>query len=361
MRKPILALLLLLTPCVTASAQNPSTRVIVRTATPVGVKGDEFVLSLSGVHYVCGSATCAANGTGWVAQGAAAAALTKANDTNVTLTLGGTPATALLQATSITAGWTGTLSAARGGFGADVSGSSGVPLFAAGVATFTSTSGTGNFARVTSPTFVTPTLGAATATTLNGNTFTAGTYTLTGVAGKTLTFNKTLTFDGTDGTTMTFPSTTATIARTDAAQTFTGNQSFSGTIASYGGTATAGQGVAAVYASVAQTAQTGSIGSTNLLCGGGTCAAGLYRVSVYIQVTTAGSAGSVVETIGWTDNGGAKTAQPAASITLDAANYTQGTLVLRTAGSANLTYATTVAGATGSPQYAIYITVQRLQ
>jgi len=45
------------------------------------------------------------------------AALTKADDTNVTLTLGGTPNTALLQATSITAGWTGILSGTRGGTG----------------------------------------------------------------------------------------------------------------------------------------------------------------------------------------------------------------------------------------------------
>jgi hypothetical protein len=44
-------------------------------------------------------------------------ALTKTDDTNVTLTLGGTPATALLQATSITAGWTGTLAGTRGGTG----------------------------------------------------------------------------------------------------------------------------------------------------------------------------------------------------------------------------------------------------
>lgn len=43
------------------------------------------------------------------------AALTKVDDTNVTLTLGGTPATALLQATSLTLGWTGVLSLARGG------------------------------------------------------------------------------------------------------------------------------------------------------------------------------------------------------------------------------------------------------
>ena len=41
------------------------------------------------------------------------AALTKTDDTNVTLTLGGTPATALLQSTSLTLGWTGTLADAR--------------------------------------------------------------------------------------------------------------------------------------------------------------------------------------------------------------------------------------------------------
>jgi hypothetical protein len=52
------------------------------------------------------------------------AALTEVNDTNVTLTLGGTPATALLHAVSITAGWTGTLSPTRGGTGvANASGS----------------------------------------------------------------------------------------------------------------------------------------------------------------------------------------------------------------------------------------------
>ena len=44
-------------------------------------------------------------------------ALTKTDDTNVTLTLGGTPSTALLQAVSMTLGWTGQLSVARGGTG----------------------------------------------------------------------------------------------------------------------------------------------------------------------------------------------------------------------------------------------------
>jgi hypothetical protein len=45
------------------------------------------------------------------------AALTEVNDTNVTLTLGGTPTTALLKPVSITAGWNGLLSIARGGTG----------------------------------------------------------------------------------------------------------------------------------------------------------------------------------------------------------------------------------------------------
>lgn len=44
-------------------------------------------------------------------------ALTKTDDTNVTLTLGGTPATSLLQSVSLTLGWTGQLAVARGGTG----------------------------------------------------------------------------------------------------------------------------------------------------------------------------------------------------------------------------------------------------
>lgn len=50
--------------------------------------------------------------------------------------------------------------------------------------------------------------------------------TLTILDGKTLTVNNSLTLAGTDATTLTFPTTSATIARTDAAQTFTGTQTF---------------------------------------------------------------------------------------------------------------------------------------
>ena len=55
--------------------------------------------------------------TGSAPQWSAPAALTKTDDTNVTLTLGGSASTALLNAASLTLGWTGQLSAARGGTG----------------------------------------------------------------------------------------------------------------------------------------------------------------------------------------------------------------------------------------------------
>lgn len=61
----------------------------------------------------------------------------------------------------------GILTAAKGGNGIDASACSGALLFTAGSAVCTGTSGTGNFARVTSPTFVTPTLGVASATSLD--------------------------------------------------------------------------------------------------------------------------------------------------------------------------------------------------
>jgi hypothetical protein len=53
------------------------------------------------------------------------AALTKTDDTNVTLTLGGTPTTALLRAASLTLGWTGQLGLTRGGTNASLTASNG--------------------------------------------------------------------------------------------------------------------------------------------------------------------------------------------------------------------------------------------
>ena len=124
--------------------------------------------------------------------------------------------TSLASATGlpIVAGTTGTLSVARGGTGV------------------TTSTGSGSVVLDTSPTLVTPVLGAATATSINRVAITAPatSATLTIANGKTLTANHSITLAGTDSTTMTFPSTSATIARTDAAQAFTGNQTFNGPV-----------------------------------------------------------------------------------------------------------------------------------
>ena len=86
--------------------------------------------------------------------------------------------------------------------------------------------GTGNNVLADGSTLTTPTLGVASATSINKVALTAPATgsTLTIADGKTLTANHSLTLAGTDATTMTFPSTNATIARTDAGQTFTGTQ-----------------------------------------------------------------------------------------------------------------------------------------
>jgi hypothetical protein len=60
-----------------------------------------------------------------------------------------------------------------------------------------------------------------------GLTFAASTGVISVAAGKTAAISNGLTFAGTDSTTMTFPTTSATVARTDAANTFTGNQTVS--------------------------------------------------------------------------------------------------------------------------------------
>lgn len=69
------------------------------------------------------------NNPAWQAK----AALTKTDDTNVTLTLGGTPTTSLMKAVSLTLGWTGQLSVSRGGTGLSSSGSTGQILRSNGV------------------------------------------------------------------------------------------------------------------------------------------------------------------------------------------------------------------------------------
>lgn len=73
-----------------------------------------FTLSNAGAHTYFGNATGSSAAPSFTSN----AALTKTDDTNVTLTLGGSPTTSLLEPVSLTLGWTGQLSVSRGGTGA---------------------------------------------------------------------------------------------------------------------------------------------------------------------------------------------------------------------------------------------------
>ena len=83
---------------------------------------------------------------------------------------------------------------------------------------------------ISSPTLTTPTLGVASATSINKVAFTAPATgsTLAIADGKTLTASNSLTLAGTDSTTMTFPASSATVAGLGVAQTFTATQTLNG-------------------------------------------------------------------------------------------------------------------------------------
>ena len=117
-------------------------------------------------------------------------ALTKTNDTNVTLTLGGAPSTALLQAVSLTLGWTGTLADSRissaSTWNAKQDGLSGtgiVKSVSGTISYITDNSTNWNTAYTNRITTLTTT-GSSGSATLSSNTLNIPTYTLSGLGGE---------------------------------------------------------------------------------------------------------------------------------------------------------------------------------
>jgi hypothetical protein len=160
-------------------------------------------------------------------------------------------------------------------------------------AAVTDETGTGALVFATSPTLVTPTLGVATATSVNKMAITAPatSSTLAVADGKTFTVNHSLTLAGTDTTTMTFPATSATIARTDAAQTFTGSQTFSNAII---GAVQALSGPGAVNITQLTTAFTSTATGNALTLADGV--AGQLKTIVYVAEAAGGDTGVLTPT-----------------------------------------------------------------
>lgn len=117
--------------------------------------------------------------------------------------------------------------------------------------------------------------------------------TLTIIDGKTLTASNSITLAGTDSTTMTFPATSAAIARTDTGQTFTGSNTFSGTTTSVQTTN---------FTSTSTTITLGSNSAASTLgLGTGATTTGVTKA---VNIGTAGVSGSTTNIIIGTSSGG---------------------------------------------------------
>lgn len=128
-------------------------------------------------------------------------------------------------------------------------------------------------------------------------------------------------------------------------------------ITTYNNVATVGNGLSSVQGTVAQTGQTNSISTTNIIAS--TPSAGRYRISGYLQDTTAGSAGTVSATLGWNDGTSQTFTTATVALTALAGGYLSFSQVIHSANATAISYATTVVGNVGA-QYAIYVIVERL-
>jgi hypothetical protein len=138
---------------------------------------------------------------------------------------------------------------------------------------------------------LTVTLGAITPTTVNGNTFTTGSSTYTGTAGQTYTL----------------PTTTATIARTDAAQTFTGSQTFAQVLTTNNAIAASGNAATVPVTSAISTVTNNSAATLTITL---TTSGAIDGQQVTIRIL---DASAVAQTITWVNTENSGVAAPTTS------------------------------------------------
>lgn len=218
-----------------------SVQVIAWKVTPTTAGGTGLTSYTAGdtLYYASGTAlsklTIGSSGyymssSGTAPQWSAPAALTKTDDTNVTLTLGGSASTALLNAASLTLGWSGQLATGRGGTGLGSYTAGDMLYYASGTALSKLSIGTANYVMTSSGSAPqwTAQSGLSVGTALNHlSNSTTGVMQITGPSAATTRV-------------MTIPDANFTVARTDAGQTFTGNQTITGTLDVNGSTVVLG-------------------------------------------------------------------------------------------------------------------------
>jgi hypothetical protein len=196
-----------------------------------------------------------------------------------------------------------------------------------------------------------------------------------------------MTFAGTDAQTYTFPTTTATIARTDAAQTFVGVQTMAsptvtgtaalpivtqtGKTTNYNSIATVSNGIPAEYATIDLTNLTGAVSTATLYTPPSN---GFYRISAVLKITTTGTspvAGPI--TITYTDGDGTvaqsvvmllqSTTGTAVTTTVNNSTTTgtvNGSMVLYARSIVAIQYAIAVSGTFGAGVYSAHLKCEAL-
>jgi hypothetical protein len=86
----------------------------------------------------------------------------------------------------------------------------------------------------------------------------------------------------------------------------------------------------------------------------------MYRIDYVLECTTGGTAGTVLVTFGWTDDVGATTRASTALTLAATGRLTDNHPISIYVASGSVTYATTVAGALGSPVYALRARLTKL-
>lgn len=94
---------------------------------------------------------------------------------------------------------------------------------------------------------------------------------------------------------------------------------------------------------------------------GATPPKGLYRLSYYLVTTTPGTSGTVKATFVWTDSAAPRSVDSATLAFGTLAAPASGSLVVQSDGINPITYTTVIDSAVGDPEYALYITLERLQ
>jgi hypothetical protein len=86
----------------------------------------------------------------------------------------------------------------------------------------------------------------------------------------------------------------------------------------------------------------------------------MFRLSYYVETIVTGSIGTLALAFGWTDENGVQTATPVSSLSLTTTGYASGEIIVHAKTTGTINYTVTLTGVVGSPQYNLYVFLERL-